>query len=144
MTTTSNTATTHTTPAARCTNSWHNVLATLTPACPECELDRVMREQIATAQPCGDCGDYGHDAADHDADPTPTPESAPPGAFIVSTDGQPGNVIGWRGEWVRAEFADGSSVYGPADRVTWRLDDPSPAQVELESVLRAALPGCRR
>lgn len=34
-------------------------------------LDRVMREQIATAQPCADCGDCGHDAADHDELPTP-------------------------------------------------------------------------
>jgi hypothetical protein len=47
------------------------------PGCETCaaraerELDATMRAQIMFAQPCDDCGDVGHGAADHDVEPTP-------------------------------------------------------------------------
>jgi hypothetical protein len=82
---------------------------------------------------------------------TPTPHNAPPGAFIVGADGQTGNVLGWRGDWVRVEYADGSSVYGPASDATWRLDDDPArahdwAQVATAPygpIWRCTHPGCK-
>jgi hypothetical protein len=57
---------------------------------------------------------------------TPTREDAPAGTYVIGPDGQTGNVIGWCGEYVRVEFSDGSSVYGPASEVAWRIDDTDP------------------
>lgn len=34
-------------------------------------LDATMREQIAAAQPCDECGEIGHDAGDHDDELSP-------------------------------------------------------------------------